>query len=246
MPAKPSEPAPSDLLTTRELADYLRLNERTVLKLASQGELPGARLGNQWRFRRAVVDAWLDDQMLGVRPSSSPTPADERATFSFDDRFRPEHVLASLRGTTAPAALEEMAARAQELGLIVDKTWFLGALLERENVLSSAVGEGVAFPHTLDRHPEQVREPFLLVGRSGPGIDFGALDGAPVHIVVLMGLRYQKLHLPWLKRLSGLLRHPRVRDAIASAPDAAAICEVLRSGLAPPPAATRARGAGRC
>jgi excisionase family DNA binding protein len=238
MNPKPSEPAPGDLMTTKELAEYLRLNERTVLKLASQGELPAARLGNQWRFRRAVVDAWLDDQMLGVRPTSPSTPSGEPATFSFDDGFRPEHVVEALRGTTVPAALEELATRARELGLIVDKTWFLGALLERENVLSSAVGEGVAFPHTLDRHPEQVREPFLLVGRSERGIDFAALDGEPVHIVVLMGLRYQKLHLPWLKRLSGLLRDPRVRDAIAAAPDAEAICEVLRGGLAIP-AATR-------
>jgi mannitol/fructose-specific phosphotransferase system IIA component (Ntr-type) len=94
------------------------------------------------------------------------------------------------------------------------------------------VGEGVAFPHTLDRHPEQVRRPFLLVGRSPHGIDFGAPDGELVHLVVLMGLRYQKLHLPWLKHLSGVLRNPHVRDAIAAAPDAEAICEVLRTGLA--------------
>lgn len=231
MPSKPADPAPGDLLTTKELAAYLRLNERTVLKLASQGELPGARLGNQWRFRRAVVDAWLDDQMLGVRPSSSPTHSDQRATFRFDDGFRAEHVVASLRGATVPAALEELAARARDLGLVVDKTWFLGALLERENVLTSAVGGGVAFPHTLNRHPDQVREPFLLVGRSVGGIDFGAMDGAPVHIVVLMGLRYQQLHLPWLRRLSIALRSPRVREAILAAPGAEAICEVLRLAL---------------
>lgn len=222
------EQAPGDLMTTKELAEYLRLNERTVLKLAAQGELPGVRLGNQWRFRRAVIDTWIDDQMLGVRPTADASGVGEE-TFGFDDGFREEHVI-ELAGTTVPSVLQELATRAQALGLVADKTWFLGALLERENVLSSGVGDGVAFPHTLDRHPEHVRRPFLLLGRSREGIDFGA-PGGVVHIVVLMGLRYQKLHLPWLKRLSTALREPGVREAILSAPDGAAIREVLRTAL---------------
>lgn len=230
--AMASPPAPGDLMTTKELAAYLRLNERTVLKLASHGELPGVRLGNQWRFRRAVVDTWLDDQMLGVRPSSSPALQRAVETFSFEEGFAAEHVIEALRGATVPAVLDELAAHAGALDLVVDKTWFLGALLERENVLSSAVGDGVAFPHTLDRHPEQVRRPFLLVGRSPGGVDFGAPDGEPVHIVVLMGLRYQELHLPWLRRLSEVLRQARVRDAILAAATGSEICDVLRLRLA--------------
>lgn len=230
MPAKtPQEPG--DLLTTRELADYLRLNERTVLKLAAQGELPGVRLGNQWRFRRAVLDAWLDDRMLGVR-ASSPEPAAQSPTFAFEEGFGSEHVIAELRGVTAAQVLEELAAHAHALGLVRDKTWFLGALIERENVLSSAVGHGVAFPHTLHRHPEQVVRPFLLLGRSRAGVDFGAADG-PVHLVVLMGLRYQELHLPWLKRLSAALRDDLVRADLMRAPDAAALSVVLRERMAP-------------
>jgi PTS system nitrogen regulatory IIA component len=214
-------------MTTSELAEYLRLNERTVLKLASQGELPGVRIGNQWRFRMAVVDAWIDDQMLGVRAESPYPSGGGKETFRFEDGFRAEHVIADLVGETMTGALEELAARARDLDLVRDKTRFLGALVERENVLSSAVGRGVAFPHTLDRHPEYVREPFLLLGRSRDGVDFRAPDDQPVHIVVLMGLRYQKLHLPWLKRLSELLREDDARGAIQAATSGEAICRVL-------------------
>ncbi len=227
--ASKTQGEPGELLTTRELADYLRLNERTVLKLASQGEIPGVRLGNQWRFRRAVIDAWLDDRMLGVR-APAPTPSREVPTFAFEEGFGPEHVLLDLRGKTAPQVLDELAAHAHALGLVMDKTWFLGALVERENVLSSAVGHGVAFPHTLKRHPEQVTRPFLLLGRTHAGVDFAARDG-PVHIVVLMGLRYQELHLPWLKRLSEVLRDDLVRAALMRAPDAEGVCAVLRERM---------------
>jgi excisionase family DNA binding protein len=219
-------------MTTKELAEYLRLNERTVLKLAAQGELPGVRLGNQWRFRKAVVDTWLDDQMLGLRPASSPAAAiPPVTTFSFEDGFQPEHVVAELRGHTVAAVLDELAAHAHGLDLVRDKTWFLGALLERENVLSSAVGHGVAFPHTLQRHPEQVGRPFLLLGRAKDGVDFGAPDGRPVHIIVVMGLRYEELHLPWLQRLTAALRQPELRAAILAARDGGEIRAALRERI---------------
>jgi mannitol/fructose-specific phosphotransferase system IIA component (Ntr-type) len=113
------------------------------------------------------------------------------------------------------------------LDLIRDKTWFLGALIERENVLTSAVGDGVAFPHTLQRHPDQVREPFLLVGRSTCGIDFGAPDGQRVQLVVLMGLRFQELHLPWLRKLTVALRQSEVRGSILEAADDHAIWDAI-------------------
>jgi PTS system nitrogen regulatory IIA component len=218
----------ADLLTTKELAEYLRVNERTVLKLAAQGELPGARLGNQWRFRRAVIDAWLDDQMLGVR-HGQPAPTGESVpTFHLEDGFYDEHVIIELTGNHVSAVLAELCARAHALGLVRDRTWFLGALLERENVLSSAVGGGVAFPHTLHRHPEQVRKPFVLVGRSTAGVEFSAPDEKPVHIVILMGLRYQELHLPWLSRLSELLRAPEVRSRLMAATDAREFACILQ------------------
>ena len=215
-------------MTTRELALYLRLNERTVLKLAASGELPGVRLGNQWRFRRAIIDAWLDDEMLGVhRTEQVARPRPQPPTvLDFDDVCTPEHV-----GGDRPRALERLAGRAVELGLVTDKTWFLGALLERENVLTTAVGDGLAFPHTLDRHPERVSRPFLLFGRSTAGVDADAPDGRPVHLVILMGLRYQALHLPWLKRLSGVLRSPELRQALMDAPSADAVFGLLRARL---------------
>jgi PTS system nitrogen regulatory IIA component len=225
--ARADEASPTGLMTTKELADYLRVNERTVLKLAAQGELPAARLGNQWRFRRAVVDTWLDDQMLGVRQvEAAPAPGGP-PTFRFDEGLALDHVIADLKGTYLNAAMEELVAKAAALGLVRDKTWFFGSILERENVLTSAVGGGVAFPHTLNRHPEHVMKPFLVFGRSAGGVDFRAADGARVHFIVLMGLRYQELHLPWLNRLSSVLRNTALQERLLACDDAAELHAIL-------------------
>ena len=215
-------PADSDaaagLMTTKELATYLRLNERTVLKLASGGEIPGVRLGTQWRFQRSVIDAWLEDRMLGFHGGQGRSlTLFDPATFSLCDCFAPEHIVLQVTSASVSGVLQELATRAAALGLVRDRTWFLGALVERENTLTSAVGSGVAFPHTLQRHPEQVVRPFLLLARSVPGIDFPSSDRIPVRILVVMGLMYDNLHLPWLTRLSSVLRQQDVqRDIVAA------------------------------
>lgn len=48
------------LLTLEEVADYLRLSNDTVYRMANTGTIPASKVGNQWRFRRGDVDAWLE------------------------------------------------------------------------------------------------------------------------------------------------------------------------------------------
>lgn len=49
----------SDIMTASELAEYLRLNEVTIYRLAQDGKLPGLKVGRQWRFKKEVIDDLL-------------------------------------------------------------------------------------------------------------------------------------------------------------------------------------------
>ncbi len=218
------------LMTVRELAAYLKLNERTVLKLAAQGPLPAVRVGNQWRFRKAMIDAWLDDQALGISHRYVEVPrAPDAAPMMLDleNCFAPEQIVPDLAAKTKTAVIEELAEHSAKLGLVRDKHWFVGALIERENVMPTAVGNGLAFLHTLRRNPDQVVRPFLVLGRSGAGLDFDALDGAPTHLFFVLGLRYQELHLPWLTKLAHMLAGPDAREELLAAPSAQGMYDVL-------------------
>lgn len=218
------------LMTVRELAAYLKLNERTVLKLAAQGPLPAVRVGNQWRFRKAMIDAWLDDQMLGIsrRYVDIPRAPDTvPLLLDLENCFAPEQIVPDLAAKTKTAVIEELAEHSAKLGLVRDKHWFVGALVERENVMPTAVGNGLAFLHTLRRHPDQVVRPFMVLGRSRAGLDFDALDGAPTHLLFVLGLRYQELHLPWLTKLAHMLAAPAAREELLAAPNAEGMYDVL-------------------
>ena len=213
------------LLTVKQLAEYLSVNDRTVLKLVSEGTLPGVKVGNQWRFRKAMIDAWLDDQMLGVVPRylDGPIPGGSpRRMLELTSCFQPEHIVVELEARTRNGVIEELAALADRLGLVRDKTWFVGALIQRENVMPTAIG-GIAFLHSLRRNPEQVVRPFMLLGRSHEGVDFDALDGRPTHLFFALGLKYEELYLPWLHKLSQMFASEDAVRSILDAPDAAAI-----------------------
>ena len=51
-----------EVLTMKEVAALLKIGEKTAYTMAQRGELPGFKVGGQWRFRRADLDAWMDGQ----------------------------------------------------------------------------------------------------------------------------------------------------------------------------------------
>jgi excisionase family DNA binding protein len=51
-----------DILTIREVADYLKVTERTLYRLAQEGKIPAFKVGGAWRFRRGDLDRWIQSQ----------------------------------------------------------------------------------------------------------------------------------------------------------------------------------------
>jgi len=54
----------NEILTIEEVARYLRLTPQTIYKWAQERRIPAAKLGKEWRFRKSIVDRWLDEQIL--------------------------------------------------------------------------------------------------------------------------------------------------------------------------------------
>lgn len=50
------------ILTLKEVAAYLKLAEKTAYRLASEGKLPGFKVGGSWRFKRVDLEAWIEKQ----------------------------------------------------------------------------------------------------------------------------------------------------------------------------------------
>lgn len=198
------------LLTLAELANYLHLNERTVLKLATAKKIPGILIDKQWRFKRGTIDLWLEQQLTG----ESNTESDigeivDGMSVPLADVLPEEGIITDLRASDALGVIEEMAARAYAHGWLADKPWFVGAVVEREALASTAMEGGVAFLHTRARDQGKIARPFITIGRHYQGVDFGAPDGRPTHLFFMLGLKYDRLHLPILGRLARAMRNPK-------------------------------------
>jgi len=51
-----------EILTIQEISTYLKLNEKTAYRLASEGKLPGFKVGGSWRFKRVDLETWIEEQ----------------------------------------------------------------------------------------------------------------------------------------------------------------------------------------
>ena len=52
----------TDIMTVKEVSDYLKLAEKTAYRLAAQGKIPAFKIGGSWRFRKSEIDAWIEKQ----------------------------------------------------------------------------------------------------------------------------------------------------------------------------------------
>ncbi|MGH7607907.1 MAG: helix-turn-helix domain-containing protein [Gemmatimonadales bacterium] len=54
----------NEILTIEEVAAYLRLTPQTIYRWAQEKRIPAVKLGKEWRFRKSIIDQWLDAQIL--------------------------------------------------------------------------------------------------------------------------------------------------------------------------------------
>jgi PTS system nitrogen regulatory IIA component len=107
----------------------------------------------------------------------------------------------------------------------------LASVREREDLLSTGIGGGIAIPHGKTPHVARLT---LVAGVAREGIDFDALDGKPVELFfLLVGPEDASgAHVKTLSRISRLLRREDLRERLANAQSADAFVGVIRSSEA--------------
>ena len=118
-----------------------------------------------------------------------------------------------LAGTNKPAALRSVV-EVLRLPDKVDREFLLQVLLAREALESTAVGDGIAIPHVRNPIVLHVPQPLVTLCFLETPVDFGALDGQPVHTLFTLISPTVKAHLHLLSRLAFALRNPDFKALI--------------------------------
>lgn len=145
---------------------------------------------------------------------------------NLSDYVTPDRIILDLKSKNKIEVLRELSQFAVEKGLAPDVDKIYEGLLTREKLISTAVGDGVAIPHTRCEGPDKI---FLLIARSKKGIDFDSLDGRLTHLfVAIIGPpEADKDQLKILSRTARFLKRKEFRETALTATKAEQIVESL-------------------
>jgi len=137
----------------------------------------------------------------------------------------PESIIASLKANAKKPALQELSDRAAFVSNLAPREIF-DALLQRERLGSTGIGEGIAIPHAKLARAGSM---FGIFARLVRPIDFDAIDGAPVDLIFLLVAPESAGadHLKALARLARVFRDAAVTGKLRAARDVSALYAVL-------------------
>ncbi len=225
---------PHEAMNVDQVASYLKMAAREVVKLASRGQIPARRVGESFQFRKGQIDQWVETQMRdlpahrlaeiehGVSVHHGVDPRAQLVT----PMIPAGGIVAPLLARTRDSAIRSLVAAADEAGIVYDANDLVEKVRQREELYSTAIHPGIALPHPRHPLPHDIAESFIIVGRTSSGIPYGCPDGSLARLLLLICCKDERTHLHVLARIGRMLDDTTIA-ALMEAEDAGAIRDRL-------------------
>lgn len=196
-----------DILTIEEVARYLRVSERTVYDWAQKGEIPSGKIGTVWRFKKSDIERWVNERL------SSNRPAGLIGSIQIQNIISPGRII-FLNESKKRDALIKLSENLATAPQIKNKQELTSEILRREDLMSTAIGRGIAIPHV---RLSSITDLVVSVGISKCDIvDFQSLDDIPVRLLFMIAAAYNQhaYYLQTLSFFSARLKVAELRDSL--------------------------------
>lgn len=201
-----------DILTIEEVAKYLRVSERTVYDWAQKGDIPAGKIGTVWRFKKAEIEKWVNDRL------SSSLRTENNQVIQIKNILSPERIV-FLNHETKHDSLVELAEVLATAPQIKDAGELKQQILKREELMSTAIGRGMAIPHV---RLSSVTDLVMAVGISKCDIiDFQPIDDVPVKLLFMLAAAHNQhsYYLQTISFLSVKLKDSELMNSLLNAKD---------------------------
>lgn len=189
-------------LNLKEVADLLSISENLLLQWIRDGKVPAYQLNQQYRFSRLEIENWLLQQKLegSSAQDSDATLSSADLRFSLFKALHHGDVLLGAPDTSKEDlinfCMEQMSQRFQlDAGVLTD------LFMDRERLMPTGLGEGIAVPHTRDFLLQAHYDVVMAVFPKNP-IEFGSLDGKPVSTCFFLFASDDRRHLNLLSKIA--------------------------------------------
>lgn len=203
-------------LGVREAAGILTVSEKTIYRWVKEGKLPAYRVNEQYRFNRAELLEWATSQKINVSPDifSEPLGSGDAQLPTLESAVREGGIHYRVGGDSKAAVLQAVV-EMMRLGEEVNRQFLLQVLLARESLGSTGIGEGIAIPHVRNPIVMHIARPSITLCFLEKPVDFGAIDGKPVHTLFTIISPTIRAHLHLISRLAYALRVPEMAAVLA-------------------------------
>lgn len=201
-------------LTVRDVGKCLNVTESTVVRWIKNRGLPAQRVAGNYRFNRAELLEWATAQKIKVSGELfDHLEEDADLVPGLADALEAGGIFYGLTDTTKERALRALV---QVLPLPdgVDREMLLRLFLAREASASTAVGDGIGIPHVRNPIVLHVDRPMISLGFLERPVDYGALDGKPVHVLFSLISPTMRSHLQLISRLAFALHDPEFKKVV--------------------------------
>ncbi len=221
-------------MNAEQVARYLKLSVREVVKLASRGRIPARKVAGKFRFRKIQIDHGVEQQMpelshvrlAEIERGVTAHHGVDHQTNIITDLVPAGGIVAPLPAKSRDSAIRLLVEAAYHADLVYDRKDLVEKIHDREELCSTAIHPGVALPHPRHPLPRDIASSFVIVGRTSSGIPYGSPDGSLTRLFVLICCKDDRTHLHVLARISRMLDQ-RTIDALMEASGPADMREIL-------------------
>ena len=209
-----------DILTIGEVAKFLRVSNRTVYDWAQKGEIPGGKIGKIWRFKKADIIKCVNERL------STPKSVSSDVSVLIKNILSPDRII-FINHQTKYEALVELASTLASAPQVKDGKELESEILKREELMSTALGRGIAIPHV---RLSSVTDLVMAVGISKVDIiGFNPIDDEPVRLLFMIAASHDqhRYYLQTLSFLSDKLKNLELRQALLNSNEATAAYNLL-------------------
>ncbi len=211
-----------------DLSKHLGVVPDTIERWVRQGKLPVSKAGSNYWFRTSELQKWASKHNITLNIS------DKEATEKKSESIIPLScavenggVYSGILGADVKSVLNACLERITKVPKDF-KADLLDRLIEREQALSTGIGNGIAIPHP--RVPlGYLNEPLVAVCFLENRVDYQAMDQQPVNVLFLILCPDLKFHLHLLSSLSFCLRDRSFSQFLKSRPDSNALIEKIQA-----------------
>ncbi|MEO8054500.1 MAG: helix-turn-helix domain-containing protein [Acidobacteriota bacterium] len=218
-----------DILTIRQLSEYLMVSEKTIYRMLDKNLLPAVRVGAQWRFRKKDVDAWLDEQVRKVDVEGQQAVLEEleHAEIAIHPLLSKKNVWHDVPQLPRDEMLAWIITNATlEPG--VDRNALTESIRAREELCSTALVKDAAFPHPNSPSDFRFARKKVLLAISREPVSFNDPHGHRPRVIVVILARTVQGYLLTISRAVKLFGNPAVIARILRSADADEVIAAIR------------------